>query len=379
METWSVHHLFEKAQAKLGSETASELQKYAHRLINTGFPVIFSLGHLAKITQSDYMFLRDTVGRRREAANYKMFAVKKRSGGRRFIHAVSGQLIVVQQFVNVEILQHATPHPCSFAFHRNGGIRKCATVHCRARWLFQYDLSDFFYNITEMDVFRVFAHLGYRKLLSFELARLCTTIHLPRHLKGLLHLHKHLLDERVPYYKGFTAVGVLPQGAPTSPMLSNLVAEKLDLQLHDFAIENGFVFTRYADDLTFSARSLPKSMSIGAIHRRIVRIIRSCGFKENGKKIRIAGPGSKKIVLGLLVDGEQPRISKEMYHRIDRHLHAAMKYGVAATANHERFDSAYGFFNHLSGLISFVKDVDRERWDEFHERFSKLTLPGVMN
>jgi RNA-directed DNA polymerase len=376
MEAWSVHHLFEKAQAKLGPDTASDLQKYAHRLINTGLPVIFSLGHFAKITNSDYKFLRDTIERKRELANYKMFAVKKRSGGRRFIHAVSGKLMSVQQFINAEILQKVFLHPCSFAFHRNGGIGRCAASHCGARWLFQYDLSDFFYDITEVDVFSVFERLGYRKLLYFELARLCTTTHLPRHLKCHLHFKKSFFDKNLPY-KGTTVVGVLPQGAPTSPMLSNLAAEKLDKRLNDFAFDNGFVFSRYADDLTLSARRLPQNMSIGEIHRKIVCTIRECGFKENRKKIRIAGPGSKKIVLGLLVDGEQPRISREMYKRIDRHLHAAMKFGIADTAKHEDFDSAYGFYNHLSGLISFVKDVDKKRWSDFHERFSKLTPSWV--
>ena len=372
METWSVHHLFEKAQAKLGPDTASDLQKYSHRLINSGLPVIFSLGHFAKITNSDYNFLRDTIGRKREAANYKMFAVKKRSGGLRFLHSVSGKLMSVQHFINSEILQKVFPHPCSFAFHRNGGIGRCAASHCGARWLFQYDLSDFFYDITEVDIFNIFKRLGYRKLLSFELARLCTTTHLPRHLKSHLYFKKISFDKNLPY-KGITVVGVLPQGAPTSPMLSNLAAEKLDKRINDFAFDNGFVFSRYADDITLSARRLPQNMSIGEIHRKIVCIIRECGFKENRKKIRIAGPGSKKIVLGLLVDGKQPRISREMYKRIDRHLHAAMKFGIADTAKHEDFDSAYGFYNHLAGLISFVNDVDKKRWSDFHERFSKLT------
>lgn len=375
MEAWSVHHLFEEAQAKLGPDTAADLQKYTHRLINNGLPVIFSLGHLANITKSDYKFLRDTIGRKRELANYKMFAVKKRSGGLRFIHAVSGQLMSVQQFINAEILQKVFPHPCSFAFHRNGGIGRCAASHCGARWLFQYDLSDFFYDITEIDVFSVFQRLGYRKLLSFELARLCTTTYLPKRIKQFFCNQKYP-DVNLPYKLG-PAFGVLPQGAPTSPMLSNLVAEKLDIRLNDFAFENGFAFTRYADDLTLSARRLPQNISISNIHREIVSIIRECGFKENRKKIRIAGPGSKKTVLGLLVDGEHPRISKEMYKRIDRHLYAAVKFGIAETAKHEAFDSAYGFYNHLSGLISFVKDVDKERWNDFHERFLKLTPSWV--
>jgi RNA-directed DNA polymerase len=162
-------------------------------------------------------------------------------------------------------------------------------------------------------------------------------------------------------------------------MLSNLAAETLDIELSAFAFKHGLVYTRYADDLTFSTIDLPHNISIGDIHRQIVGIIRHSNFKENKQKIRIAGPGSKKVVLGLLVDGETPRLSKEMYHRIERHLHAALKYGITDTALHEGFDSAFGFYNHLSGLISYVHDVDKQRWSEFNKQLSILQLPWENN
>ena len=108
-----------------------------------------------------------------------MFAVRKRSGGRRFIHTPTKHLLTVQQFINTCILQRVPIHPSAFAFHRRGGIRKCAAVHCGAKWLFQFGLTDFFYDITEVDVFRVFQGLGYGRLLAFELARICTTTRLP--------------------------------------------------------------------------------------------------------------------------------------------------------------------------------------------------------
>ena len=376
METWSVHHLFEKAEETLGTEKASDLQRYAQRLRNEGLPVIFTLNHLAKITGVDYRILRTTVERKREAANYKMFPIMKRSGKRRFIHAVSGKLLSVQQFINSEILQKTIPHPSSFAFHSDGGIRKCAASHCGARWLFQFDLMDFFYDVTEVDVFRIFDTLGYHKLLAFELARLCTTTHLPKHLKRLLHSQRD--DDGIMPYRVDKIAGVLPQGAPTSPMLSNLAARKLDESLSTFAFDNGFVYTRYADDITFSTVNLSRDKTIGEIYRQIVSLIRRSGFKENRNKTRIAGPGSKKIVLGLLVDGERPRLSREMYHRIDRHLYAAAKFGLAETAEHEGFESAFGFYNHLSGLVAFVKDVDEIRWSEFHMRMSAIKSPWVI-
>ena len=98
MESWSVHHLYQQAEQTLGAEKAVLLRRYAQNLIHSNVPVIFSLRHLSKVTGVDYSYLRSTVERRRESANYRMFAVQKRSGGRRFIHSVSGELLKVQQF-----------------------------------------------------------------------------------------------------------------------------------------------------------------------------------------------------------------------------------------------------------------------------------------
>ena len=75
------------------------------------------------------------------------------------------------------------------------------------------------------------------------------------------------------------------------------------------------------------------------------------------------------------MDGDQPRISKATYSRIDRHLHAAEKFGVVETAEHEGFDSAYGFDNHLAGLVSFTRDVDRGRGNEFSKRLARIETP----
>ena len=377
METRSAHHLFKQAEATPGAEKAQLLRQYAQKLIHANLPVIFSLRHLSRIAGIDYPVLRATAERRRESENYHIFTIKKRSGGQRFIHAVSAQLFATQQFINAGILQKLEPHPASFAFHPQGGIRKCAAMHCGARWMFQYDLQNFFYDINEVDVFRIFRDIGYRPLLAFELARICTTTRLPEHLKGLLQLagkDHHKAYVFYAHHSGLT--GVLPQGAPTSPMLSNLAARALDEALTEYAGQHGFVYTRYADDITLSAGRLPEAVSAGQINRAVIGIIRHCKFIENGKKTRVAGPGAKKMVLGLLVDGEHPRISKETYKRIDRHLHATLKYGLAEVASHEKFDSPLVFYHHLAGLISFVKDVDQTRWSEFSAQFSNIKKPA---
>lgn len=382
MEIWSVHQLFNEAIPKLGDISSENLKKYAQSLQRNNLPVIFTLRHLSQITGVDYSLLRKTVMRRREMANYRIFRIKKRAGGYRYLHQVSRDLFKVQQFINSEILQKITPHTSSFAFHVNSSIKNCALEHCGARWLFQYDLKDFFYAINERRIYNIFKDNGYRPLLAFELARICTTVRLPEHL---LHYTRRAFGK--PYFSSYNnhykfydnkrnRLGVLPQGAPTSPMLSNLAVFHLDERLTKLADHYGLIYTRYADDITFSSNKDFSSKSLRfCIHRNIIKTIRQLGFHENPKKTRISGPGAKKLVLGLLIDGKQPRISKEAYKRVERLLYASIKYGIINVAKHEKFDTPYGFYNHLSGLLSFIKYVDSQRWEEFNQLFSRLKNP----
>lgn len=379
METWSAHHLFRETSKQLDNDTAVLVQRYANHLRNQKLPVIFSLGHLGKITEIKYDFLHESVNRKHESTNYNMFTIRKRSGSRRFIHAVNGKLYALQKYINEEVLQKVEPHPSSYAFHASGGIRQCAAMHCGCRWLLQFDLTDFFYTISEPAVFETFVRLGYKPLLAFELTRLCTTLRLPeskRHYLNHKDLSRHFSpyfdEEKKPPYSQQKWIGVLPQGAPTSPMLSNLVAQRLDAALFDYAQENGFIYTRYADDLAFSASVLPTGKSIPKLRREIISLIRKNGFRENCKKIRIAGPGAKKVILGLLVDGERPKLTQEFRKRIDRNIYSIEKYGIEAVAENDGFESTYGFFNHISGLMSFVHDVDLNLWKSLNPRFQEI-------
>lgn len=373
MEIWSLHQLHNVSVEKLGLDKANSLRNYSHNLKENNLPTIFTLNHLANITGVTYHFLRSTVMRNRESPNYKMYVIRKKSGGLRYIHAVNGKLLKVQTFINEEILQHTTVSRSSYAFSKNGGIKSCAQAHCGAKWIFKFDLENFFYSINEYKVYKVFKNLGYTSLLSFELARICTTTRLPRNLYSLLKKPHTIVDYR--FYNRNIYLGVLPQGSPTSPMLSNLVARDLDNSLKNLASIYGLTYTRYADDLTFSTPvNLPQNLSIGELQRKIVFEIRKQGFKENKKKTVVLGPGSRKIVLGLLVDTDEPRLSKAMLKRIDRLVYASSKFGIIETARHEGFDSPIGFFNHVSGLIAFVKHIDIRKYAYFSSKFPNFNF-----
>ncbi len=176
-----------------------------------------------------------------------MYAVAKRAGGRRFIHSVCGDFSFpgATIYQSGDFAEDVNPTRLRFAFHPAGGIRKCAARHCEARWIFQFDLTIFFYDVTEIDVFRIFHGLGYRALLAFSSSlRLCTTTHLPSRSKttflafdqirrekpfGNISTGKTLLriSRRHPHILNGQALLVFCRRVPhTSPMLSNLAAKK---------------------------------------------------------------------------------------------------------------------------------------------------------
>ena len=379
-----MHHIVLATTEALGQESALDYARYCERLRRRGLPVIATLGHLSQIVGVGYEFLHSTVQRRREGANYQTFHIAKRAGGRRLIHAVGRDLLRAQRFLNTEVLQHVQPHPASFAYHASGGVRRCAAMHCEARWLLNFDIENFFHRINEIDVYRVFNDLGYRRLLSFELSRLCTTTQRIGHDHERVQFNYPPEPYRHaggygPYYFQPQRLGALPQGAPTSPMLSNLVARSLDVRLQEIADRNGCVYTRYGDDVSLSCtRDLRSGHGISHLHTCISQAISAEGFAVNRAKTRVSPPGARKVVLGLLVDGPEPRLTKSMRRRIEQPLYAAKKFGIDKAAAEAGFRSTHGYYNHLYGLVMYARYADPDRGVRYEAMLQEIDHPFAL-
>ena len=169
-------------------------------------------------------------------------------------------------------------------------------------------------------------------------------------------------------------LGHLPQGAPTSPMLSNLVMYDFDRSVEEIANEFGLTYTRYADDLTLSTASeeFNRVKAQKAISR-IYQIIRKFSFEPNFTKTQIIPPGARRVVLGLLVDGIEPKLTKQFRDRLRLHLHHIGPNGAGAIKHAEQnhFQSVFGLRNHIEGLISFAHSVDpdyaKKAWEALGE------------
>lgn len=371
MTHWNPN-LFRKEGSAKGYDPAylKALVEQGEKSIAQGVPVVFSLSHLANLSRTRYSDLHGFVSRadlNREDFPYKNFPISKRTGGKRWISIPVPPLMAVQRWINQNILNRVVPHSAAFAYVPKRQLIEHARRHCAADWLLKVDVKDFFSNISEHQVFDAFLKLGYPRLLSFEMARLCTRVTPKRQGSRWTHVSgEHAISD---YSSKF--VGSLPQGAPTSPALSNLVCIELDKDLTELAIANSATYSRYADDLCFSfvggSRQLTFNMKC-----EVSKVLWTHGFSDNTKKTRVVPPGARKVLTGLNVNAALPTVPREVRDLVRMHLHYANLRGIPEHCDKRGFRSVIGFKNHLLGLIKYVASVDSTRGNIFLGKFNNL-------
>lgn len=280
--------------------------------------------------------LADCVRNTRQFYNEKKVRRRRRSGRRpRVVYEVRDPLRKVQRRIALDLRRNdPTLGSHVTGFRRRSNALGNATVHCNARFVATLDLQNFFGSIGYFDVKRVFDALGVHPQLSTTLTRLTT------------------LD------------GVLPQGARTSPTISNLVALRLDEAVLKRTSSLGIKYTRYADDITISGDCVP-------LIPEIIGWIEEAGFRVRDGARRVPAGGGQ-YVTGLLVDGAAPRLPPQLKRRVNHFLFFASRYGLsdAATRTHHWRDLSGDFVRivkRTEGLISWAKSVEPEtalRWSK---------------
>jgi len=351
-------HIYVKEGKKRG--ISEEIIKNALIISNIsqkyGIPSILTLKHLAHLTNTEYRYLRQIVERKRDP--YHVFQISKRNGGKRIICVPDLTLMIVQKWLFKNVLSKIKPHYRSFAYSPGSSILLCAQEHCGCDWLIKIDIRRFFESITEIKVYELFLSIGYQSLIAFELARICTRLSIPTIKKSTKWICNLSKDYQISSYQS-RYLGHVPQGAPTSPMIANLVSRILDEKIHEVADNEGFVYTRYADDLMFSSinANCNRKKATNFI-RRIYHILRKNKYEPHTAKTVIAPPGSRKLVLGLLVDREKPRLTKNFKNNLKRHIWGVNRFGLINHLRYRNFQSIWGFKRHIEGLIAYAMMVE---------------------
>ncbi|HAX0388696.1 TPA: RNA-directed DNA polymerase [Escherichia coli] len=336
---------------------------------------IHNLQHLVKLTSVEKTYFDRVI--LREVHEYEHYSIAKKSGGYRYISAPKEDLKKLQRWINFYVLKNLNPHPCCFSYHKNSSIYNCALAHCASKWLIKLDIENFFDMTSERNVYDQFRLIGYSPIVSFALARICT--YQPKYLNknhDRWVLYKRDTQELVYSKKNVKYLGRLPQGAPTSPMLSNVVFYELDELIYKLIQENGGLYTRYADDIfiSFPKKEMGRN-DVSKIIGRVIGYLRKKGYSLNKTKIKVSPPGAKKIILGLNVNGDTPQLSKDFKNSINSHLYSLETYGPVLHAQYRGFDSVYGMLEHIKGKISFAKNISYDYgvkcYDEFYSALEK--------
>lgn len=272
--------------------------------------------------------------------HYRYRWLAREYGPDRLIEMPKRRLRDIQRRVHLSLLRHVPVHAAAQGFVRGRSAVDHARLHTGAAWVVRVDLSQFFCRITRARVRGVFALLGYPPRVAALLAALCTN----RTPVSVIEAAPHgapsweLSDLwRIPH---------LPQGAPTSPALANLVAHALDVRLRALSARLGATYSRYADDLTFS---LPRGSRAAASRcaRSIAGIAAECGFAVNPRKTLLMGAQHAQTVTGVVVN-RHANLARREFDRLKAVLTNCVRHGPASQNHEGRADFGVWLRGHLA-------------------------------
>jgi len=276
------------------------------------------------------------------ASNYVPFQVPKKNGGVREIRAPKPTLKAIQKRINSRIFSN-----CIFPTYLQGSIKdptntrdfvSNAAAHSKSKTVISADIENFYPSVQFGIVKEVFKYLfRFSDDVSNTLAQLTT------------------LD------------GVLPQGAPTSSYLANLVFYNNEPKLFEEFSRSGFVYTRLIDDITVSSTALLDKQRKNWIIQKIAGLLANKGLTMHRGKLRqevTNSPGHQVVVTGLWIDKGHPRLST-----IDRRNIRAAVYnsGKEYEAGHKTTKAYHDRYNSASGKVALMTRLGHAQATSFRE------------
>jgi hypothetical protein len=280
----------------------------------------------------DGFALENLASRCDSGAEYRMSVLTIRRK-LRFLAIPKYELDTVQRRINALLYpvdQSLGPSPHGYVVRRSPLTN--ARPHTGARFLQKFDIKDFFANITTSRIEERLSALGFGAEAASMLSRLTS------------------------------CRGTLPLGARASPRISNIVLIDFDHRMEALALAEGLVYTRYADDLTFSAQN-PFNVS-----ESVADEISLAGFELNENKTRSFKHGQPMFVTGLSIEDESyPRVRKRLKARLRQEFYFIERYGLEEHAAFREENSRWTA-SRLVGEFHYVLTVE----PAFAQQLSRL-------
>ena len=337
-----------------------DLENAEERAAENGLPKLDKPKDLADALEISVADLR-WLSYHRDAAtslHYRRFTIPKSDGSERAIWAPMPKLLAVQRWILRNVIEKLPVHGAAHGFLAGRSIATNAAAHTGAKILLKADVKDFFPSVTLPRVKGVFRKAGYREQIATLLALLCTES--PR----------EIVESGGKTW--YIAMGprCLPQGAPTSPGITNVLSMRLDRRLTGLADKLGWRYTCYADDVTFSLPSGHKGAPrTGALIGGIKCVVADEGFQIHPTKTRLARSGGRQKVTGLITNGAgTPRVPREIRRRIRAAVHNLEK--GKPLPEGESLDS-------IEGYAAYIHMTQPELGRDLLNRIKAIRNPAV--
>ncbi|MDC0706236.1 retron St85 family RNA-directed DNA polymerase [Priestia sp. AB] len=306
------------------SEDIETTISYARTLKDNGVPIIFDIQHLRRllnITTSDFKRLYYAKNQQ-----YKTVEVPKNNGsGNRILSIPSIDLKYIQRWILDNILYKIKINDYAVGFVKGKSTVVNASYHIKQEYILKMDIKDFFPTITGGRVFGLFKTLGYSPSVAIALTNLCT-------------------------YNGS-----LPQGAPTSPYISNLICRNLDMRLNLLCQKRNLKYSRYADDITISGgRKIKKTITY------VEKILEEEGFTVNQNKTKIIFKSKRQQVTGIVVN-EKLSVPKYLYKNLRQEIYYINKFGLESHLHKRGLKNKSHVKEHYFGLANYILMIDRKK------------------
>lgn len=265
--------------------------------------------------------------------HYEQVRIPKKGGGTRKLLVPDPLLKNVQRGILHRILDGRRPADSAAAYRAGASVSANARLHTGRSLVLKMDIEDFFGSITFPMVQKsAFPSQYFPPSVGTLLTSLCC-------------------------YRE-----CLPQGAPCSPAISNLVMRPFDIYMEKWCGERGITYSRYCDDMTFSG-----DFDAGAVKRKVYGYLHAMGFEPNRKKTRILTRGNRQTVTGIVVN-EKPQVSREYRRKLRQEVHFCQRFGVQGhleKLDDSRYPAAdpaarIRYLQALLGKINYVLQVNKQ-------------------
>jgi retron-type reverse transcriptase len=293
--------------------------------------------------------------------NYVYRFVPKRCGPPRLIEEPKPRLKAAQRLILREILDLVPLHDCAHGFAKGRSCVTSARIHASENIVVTLDLVDFFPRTPLRRVHGVFRSLGYPWAVARVLTGLVSTA-------TPVSVFERLPSERRPDRWTQMMLGSphLPQGAPTSPVLANLAAWRLDVRLSALASAYGANCTRYADDLAFSG-DWEFAGRLGGFLAKVRAIASDEGWNVNERKTRVMRRGHSQRITGIVVN-DHVNVPRADYDNLKAVLNNAVRHGPDGQNRGGHAD----FRAHLDGRVTWVESVNPRRGAKLRRLFDAV-------